>query len=146
VDPGNIQAHAKGAGGSSSKTRCSGMGRAHIDMTKPEQRWRPITYMPAFKFAVSSAAETAREQAEHMRLAVRQPGMINRIELARMRLVYEDTALYAQMCVEQLRRWRTECTTPEQTGMLDQLDDRVRQWSNDTKAIIDAVKQLLNER
>ncbi|GGA01270.1 hypothetical protein [Dyella caseinilytica] len=114
-------------------------------MTKPEQRWRPITYMPAFKFAVSSAAETAHEQAEHMRLAIHQPGLINRVELARMRLVYQDTALYADMCCEQLRRWRVECTTSEEAKLLDQLDVLTQQWVEDTNAVIDAVKTLLDE-
>jgi hypothetical protein len=112
-------------------------------MTKPEQRWRAITYMPAFKYAVSSAAKSAREQAEHMRIAIHQPGLIDRIELARMRLVYEDSSLYAQMCGEQLQRWRPECKTPEQMRLLDQLDDLVKQWFDDTKAVMDAVQRLL---
>ena len=114
-------------------------------MTKPEQRWRPITYLPAFKFAVGSAAETAHEQAENMRLAVHRSGVINRIELARMRLVYEDTARYAEMCGEQLRRWRAECTTSEQAKLLDQLEVLVVQWAADTRVVIDAVKTLLDE-
>jgi hypothetical protein len=114
-------------------------------MTKPEQRWRSITYMPAFKFAVGSAAKSAKEQAQHMRMAIHQHGLIDRIELARMRLVYEDSARYAQMCGEQLQRWRPECTTPAQTQLLDQLDDLIKQWLDDTKAVIDAVQRLLNE-
>lgn len=114
-------------------------------MTKPEQRWRPITLMPAFKYAVSSAAETASEQAENMRLAIERPDLINRVELARMRLVYEDTALYVDMCREQVCRWRGECATPEQTAALDQLDGLVKQWADDTKTVIDAVSSLLHE-
>jgi hypothetical protein len=117
-----------------------------MDMTKPEQRWRPISYMPAFKFAVSRAATSAHEQAAQMRMAMQQPGSIDRIELARMRLVYEDTALYAQMCSEQVQRWRKECTTPDQAELLDRLDDVVRQWSEDTSAVLYAVRKLLSDR
>jgi hypothetical protein len=114
-------------------------------MTKPDQRWRPINLLPAFKYAVSSAAQSAREQARNMREAVSQPGLINRIELARMQLVYQDTALYVEMCGEQLRRWRGECTTSDQAAQIDLLDEVVRQWADDTQTVIDAIKALMHD-
>jgi hypothetical protein len=114
-------------------------------MTKPEQRWRPIELMPAFKYAVSSAAETARAQAENMRLAINQHDLISRVELARMRIVYEDTALYIDMCGEQVRRWRDESAASEQVTTLDQLDAIVRQWADDTQIVLDAVNALLHQ-
>jgi hypothetical protein len=114
-------------------------------MTKPEQRWRPIALMPAFKYAVSTAAETARIQAENMRLAINQHDLISRVELARMRVVYEDTQLYVQMCEEQLSRWRNESTTTEQIAALDRLDVMVEQWADDTEAVLDAVTALLHQ-
>lgn len=112
-------------------------------MTEPEQRWRPIRLMPAFKFAISRAAETSCVQAENMRLALDRPELINHIELARLRLVYQDTARYAQMCREQLSRWRGECVSPEQHALLDQLEQLVEQWIADTRAILDAADALL---
>ena len=115
------------------------------DMTKPEQRWRPIGIMPAFKFAISNAAESSRAQAQNMRVALKQPGLINRIELARLRLVYQDTAVYADMCREQLSRWRDECTTQDQAVALDRLDEIVDQWIGDTRMVIDAVNMLLRK-
>jgi Tfp pilus assembly protein FimT len=114
-------------------------------MTKPVQRWRPIELMPAFKYAVGSAAEATREQAENMRLAIRQHDLISRVELARMHVVYEDTALYVQMCREQLRQWHDESTTPEQATMLERLDAIVKQWDDDTRTIVDAVNALLHQ-
>jgi hypothetical protein len=113
-------------------------------MTNPEQRWRPIALMPAFKYAVSSAAETAHAQAENMRRALGQQDVINRIELARMRVVYEDTALYVRMCQEQLQRWREESSSADQKAMLDRLDVIVDKWAHDIKAILDAVNVLLH--
>jgi hypothetical protein len=114
-------------------------------MTKPEQRWRPIGIMPAFKFAISNAAESSRAQAQNMRVALKQPGLINRIELARLRLVYQDTAVYADMCREQLSRWRDECTTQDQAVALDRMDEIVDQWIGDTRMVIDAVNMLLRK-
>jgi hypothetical protein len=114
-------------------------------MTKPEQRWRPIELMPAFKYAVSSAAETTHVQAENMRLAINQHDLIGRVELARMRIVYEDTALYIEMCGEQVRRWRDESATSEQVATLEQLDAVVKQWADDTQAVLDAVNALLHQ-
>jgi hypothetical protein len=114
-------------------------------MPKLEQRWRPMALMPAFKFAISSAAETSRVQAEHMRLAISQPDSIHRFELTRMRLTYEDTAMNIKMCREQVRRWRSEHPTPEQMAALDQLAEVIEQWGRDTKLVIDAVKTLLHE-
>lgn len=108
-------------------------------MTKPVQRWRPIEMMPAFKYAVRSAAEAAHIQAENMRLAIHQRGLIHRVELARMRVVYEDNALYTWMCREQLQRWRSECVTTEQLAALDPLDAIVIEWANDTEAVLEAV-------
>jgi hypothetical protein len=116
------------------------------DMTKPEQRWRPIALMPAFKFAIGSAAETSRVQAENMRLAIQQPGVVNRFELIRLRLIYDETASNVDMCREQLRRWRGECAGPEQAMALDQLDALVEQWAEDTRVVIHAVKVLLQEK
>jgi hypothetical protein len=115
-------------------------------MTKPEQRWRPIALMPAFKFAITSAAETSRAQAENMHLAMNRPGVINRFELTRMLLVYEETAQNVEMCREQLRRWRGDCRTPEQGTALDQLDAMVAQWAADTEKVIDAVSQFLHRK
>jgi hypothetical protein len=114
-------------------------------MAKVEQRWRPIALMPAFKFAIGRAAETSRVQAENMRLALRQPGLIDRFELARMRLIYEETAINIEMCREQLQRWRGECVLPEQAAGLDRLEDLVDRWADDTHAVINAVKALLHE-
>jgi hypothetical protein len=114
-------------------------------MTKLEQRWRPIALMPAFKFAISRAAETSHVQAENMRLAMEQPGSVNRFELARLRLIYDETARNVDMCREQLRRWRSECAAPEQVAALDQLDAVVEQWASDTRVVIRAVKTLLQE-
>jgi hypothetical protein len=114
-------------------------------MTKPEQRWRPIALMPAFKYAVSSAAESARVQADNMRLAIHQHDPISRVELARMRVVYEDTQLYIQMCEEQVSRWRSESTTSAQTATLDRLDALVEQWAEDTEVVLDAVTALLHQ-
>jgi hypothetical protein len=113
-------------------------------MTKPEQRWRPIALMPAFKYAVGTAADAARVQAENMRLAIDQHNVIDRVELARMRVVYEDTQLYIQMCEEQLSRWRDESTTSEQIAALDRLDAIVEQWADDTETVLDAVTALLH--
>jgi hypothetical protein len=114
-------------------------------MTKPEQRWRPIALMPAFKYAVSTAAETARVQAENMRLAIDQHDLIDRVELARMRVVYEDTQLYIQMCEEQLSRWRSESMTSEEVAALDRLDAIVEQWVDDTESVLDAVNAMLHQ-
>jgi len=114
-------------------------------MTKPEQRWRPIEMMPAFKYAVRNAAETTHVQAENMRLAINQYRLINRVELARMRVVYEDTALYTEMCWEQLQRWRSECATTEQSAALDELDAIVIEWANDTEGVLEAVDALLRQ-
>jgi hypothetical protein len=115
-------------------------------MTEPEQRWRPIALMPAFKFAIGSAAESSRVQAENMRLALQQPGAVNRFELSRLRLIYAETARNVDMCREQLQRWRGECTVPEQRVALDQLDALVEQWSGDTNVVVDAIKVLLQEQ
>jgi hypothetical protein len=114
-------------------------------MTKPPQRWRPIALMPAFKFAIGSAAEAAHTQAENMRVAVDRPDLVDRVELARMRLVYEDTALQVEMCREQLKRWCGECTTREQGIALDKLSAIVKQWSDDTELVLAAVKWLLRD-
>lgn len=118
----------------------------HNDMTKPEQRWRPITLMPAFKYAISGAAEASRVQAENMRAAMEQAAAINRFELTRMLLVFEETAQHVEMCREQLRRWRSEHMTPEQTAALDQLDAMVAQWASDTETVIDAVSTFLHRK
>jgi hypothetical protein len=101
--------------------------------------------MPAFRFAVSRAAESASVQAKNMRLAIGQPGLINRFELTRMRLVYEETELSVEMCREQVQRWRGECATAEQLASLERLERIVKQWSDDTNAVIAAVKTLLHE-
>jgi hypothetical protein len=116
------------------------------DMTKLEQRWRPIALMPAFKFAISRAAETSHAQAENMRLAIASPGSVNRFELARLRLIYEETARNVDMCREQLRRWRGESTVPEQLAALDHLDAVVEQWADDTHVVIRALKVLSQEK
>jgi hypothetical protein len=126
--------------------RAAGLYSVQNTMTKPEQRWRPIALMPAFKFAISSAAETSRTQAENMRAAMNRPGVINRFELTRMLLVYEETAVNVEMCREQLRRWRSECLTPEQATSLDQLHAMVEQWATDTEAVIDAVSTFLHRK
>lgn len=115
-------------------------------MTKPEQRWRPIALMPAFKFAIGSAAEASRVQAENMRAAMEQTAAINRFELTRMLLVYEETAQNVELCREQLRRWRSESMTAEQAAGLDQLDLLVEQWASDTEAVIDAVGTFLHRK
>jgi hypothetical protein len=115
-------------------------------MTKPQQRWRPIALMPAFKFAISSAAETSRAQAENMRTAMKQAGQINRFELTRMLLVYEETARNVEMCREQLQRWRREPMTLDQAALLDQLDAMVEQWATDTEVVIDAVGSFLHRK
>jgi hypothetical protein len=112
-------------------------------MPKLEQRWRPIELMPAFKYAVSSAAKEAHDQAHNMRLAIDERDLIDRVELARMRIVYQDTALYIDMCREQLHRWRNESTTPPQVASLDRLDAIVQQWSEDVAVVLDAVNALL---
>lgn len=101
--------------------------------------------MPAFKFAIGSAAEAAHTQAENMRVAVDRPDLVDRVELARMRLVYEDTALQVEMCREQLKRWCGECTTREQGIALDKLSGIVKQWSDDTELVLAAVKWLLRD-
>ncbi|HTV85427.1 MAG TPA: hypothetical protein VME63_08475 [Dyella sp.] len=101
--------------------------------------------MPAFKFAIGSAAEAAHTQAENMRAAIDRPDLVDRVELARMRLVYEDTALHVDMCREQLKRWCGECTTREQSVALDRLAGMVKQWSDDTQQVLDAVNWLLRE-
>jgi hypothetical protein len=115
------------------------------DMTKPGQRWRPISLMPAFKYAIGSAAETARTQAENMCVAMERPDLVDRVELARMRMVYEDTASQVQMCRKQLQRWCGECATPEQVAALGKLADLVKRWDDDTKLVLDAVNSLLRE-
>jgi hypothetical protein len=114
-------------------------------MTKLEQRWRPMALMPAFKFAIGRAAETSHAQAENMRLAMEQPESVNRFELARLRLIYDETARNVDMCREQLRRWRGECADPDKLAALDQLDAVVEQWASDTNVVIGAIKVLLQE-
>lgn len=114
-------------------------------MSKQEQRWRPVALMPAFKFAIGSAAEASRVQLENMRLAISEPGLIHRFELTRMRLTYEETALNAAMCREQVRRWRNEDLTAQQAEALDQLEEAIEQWERDTTAVIDAVRMLLHD-
>ncbi|GLQ50960.1 hypothetical protein ACFFJT_07135 [Dyella flava] len=114
-------------------------------VTNPEQRWRPLSLMPAFKFAVGRAAEGARVQAKSMRVAIKHPGLVNRFDLVRMRLVYEETALNAAMCREQVKRWRGECVTREQMMALDRLEGIVDQWSDDTDEVLEAIKALLHE-
>jgi hypothetical protein len=114
-------------------------------MAKTSQRWRPIALMPAFKFAIGSAAEAAHTQAENMRAAVDHPDLVDRVELARMRLVYEDTAQQVAMCREQLKRWCGECATREQGIALDKLSAMVKQWSDDTQLVLAAVDWLLRE-
>lgn len=115
------------------------------DMSKQEQRWRPMSLLPAFKFAIGSAAETSRVQAENMRLAISQSSSINRFELTRMRLTFEDTILNVEMCREQVQRWRGEHPTSEQMAALDQLENTIEQWDHDTKIVISAVMTLLHE-
>jgi hypothetical protein len=101
--------------------------------------------MPAFRFAIGRAAESASVQAKNMRRAIAQPGLIDRFELTRMRLVYEETELSVQMCCEQVLRWRDECSTPEQVAELDRLELIVAQWLDDTGTVIAAIKTLLQE-
>jgi hypothetical protein len=122
-----------------------GFRRMQNDMTTREQRWRPFSLMPAFKFAVGRAAEGASVQAKNMRLAIHQPGLVNRFDLVRMRIVYEEAVLNATMCREQVKRWRVECTTLEQHRALDRLAVTVNQWSDDSEAVIAAIKTLLHE-
>ncbi|WP_284343699.1 hypothetical protein [Dyella mobilis] len=113
-------------------------------MTNPEQRWRPISLLPAFRFAVGRAAKTAAEQAGNMRLAIAQPDAVDRFELARMQLVYQDTALNVAMCREQLQRWREEDVASDQQVALDLLDEIVQQWADDTQTVLDAIKTLMH--
>ncbi|WP_158543227.1 hypothetical protein [Dyella psychrodurans] len=80
-----------------------------------------------------------------MRLAIDQPDLIDRMELTRMRLVYEDTAQQVDMCREQLKRWCGECTTPEQVKALERLAGIVKQWADDTRLVRDAIDTLLHE-
>lgn len=115
-------------------------------MSIPEQRWRPMALMPAFKFAVGSAAQTSRAQAENMRLAMSQPDAIDRFELTRTRLIYEETLLNVAMCREQVQRWRSEQPTTEQLAALDPLEKLIEQWDSDTRAVIAALKTLLHEQ
>jgi hypothetical protein len=59
--------------------------------------------------------------------------------------VYEEAVLNATMCREQVKRWRVECTTLEQHRALDRLAVTVNQWSDDSEAVIAAIKTLLHE-
>ena len=115
-------------------------------MTNEALRWRPISLLPTFAEEICHVAESAHDQAGHLRRAYHGPDLIDEDELARMQRVYEKSENLMTLSREQVRRWRSEQPTADEVIMLDHLEVVIARWTLDTKDIIRAVKAMMADQ
>jgi hypothetical protein len=110
---------------------------------KPKPNWQPLSNLPMIASLIDGQWEDTQEQLKTLSEVRHKPHVLDDMTVARICKVYTEQAEFIWVFEAQLTKWQQEeYLTSSQEAEIKRLEDRVRQWKQDLKSILDLAEEL----
>ncbi len=110
---------------------------------KPQPNWQPLSNLPLIASLIDGQWEETQGQLKTLLDVRHKPHVLDNATVERVCKVYTEQAEFIWVFEAQLTKWQQEeCLTSSQEAKIKRLQDRVRQWKQDLKSILDLAEEL----
>jgi nitrogen-specific signal transduction histidine kinase len=89
--------------------------------------WQSISKMPLIASMIDGALDDTRDHIETLTKARTRPHVLDDATIDRVERVHNEQLEFVDIYAQQIRRWRTESPTADQTRDLDRMEEQNRQ-------------------
>lgn len=104
--------------------------------------WQPISQMPLIAGMIAGALADTRDQFETLSQARARPHVLDDATIDRVERVYGEQLEFIDIYIQQIRRWRSENPSADQTRELDRVEEQNRRLQAATADILELAREL----
>jgi nitrogen-specific signal transduction histidine kinase len=104
--------------------------------------WQPISEMPLIASMIDGALDDTRDHIETLTKARTRPHVLDDATIDRVERVHNEQLEFVDIYAQQIRRWRIERPTSDQTRELDRMEEQNRQLRAVTANVLSLVHEL----
>lgn len=98
--------------------------------------WQPISEMPLIGGMIDGALDDTRDHIRTLTEARARPHVLDDATIDRVERVHTEQLEFLDIYAQQIRRWRTETLSTEQTRELDRMGEQNRQLRAATEDVL----------
>lgn len=104
--------------------------------------WQSISKMPLIASMIDGALDDTRDYIETLTKARTRPHVLDDAIIDRVERVHNEQLEFVDIYAQQIRRWRTESLTTDQTRDLDRMEEQNRQLRAVTVNVVALAHEL----